>query len=187
VSLGTVAPFFRSNVRGVGPRRHKLFMGDTGSQTLGLVVAVLCVAQMRNGGTVLAQSDFVLALSPLVVPVFDAVHVFVFRVKRGRHPFRPDTTHIHHRVAGWGLAPRAAVAVIVALSALYVALDAALVGALGTTFVAAVDVALWVAFNVALGATRFENGKICFKKDTREITKSENNRSNNKMEHNLNY
>jgi len=186
-SLGAVVPFAWWNVRGAGRRHHKLFMGDTGSQTLGLVVGVLAVGQIMNSGTVLAQEAFVLVLSPLVVPVFDAVHVAIFRVLRGHNPFHPDTTHIHHRVSGWGVAPRGAVGVILALSVGYVALNALLVRLVGTTLTLAADVAVWAAFNGALAATERKDGKTGFKRDKREITKRENTMSNKKVEHNLNY
>jgi len=184
-TLGTLAPFFWSNIRGVGSRRHKLFMGDTGSQTLGLVVAVLAVGQIMNSGTVVAQSRFVLALSPLVVPMFDVVHVVIFRVARGASPFRPDTSHIHHRLARWGLAPRGAVVAILALSAVFTAMNAALVGHIGTTAILIADVALWMALNCAVRVTGRENGKIRY--TGRERQKRENKMGNKAVEHKLNF
>jgi UDP-N-acetylmuramyl pentapeptide phosphotransferase/UDP-N-acetylglucosamine-1-phosphate transferase len=146
-SLGTVAPFFYSNVRGVGSRRHKLFMGDTGSQTLGLVISVLAVGQIMNTGTVLATQDFILALSPLVVPVFDVAHVVFFRMLRGNHPFHPDTTHIHHRLAQVGLGPRRAVGFILGLAAAYVVVNLLLASWMSPTLILVLDVAAWCLIN----------------------------------------
>ena len=151
-ALGTVAPFFYSNVHGVGVRRRKLFMGDTGSQTLGLVVSVLAVAQMMNNGTVLAKHDLILALSPLVVPVFDVAHVVFFRMLRGSHPFHPDMTHIHHRLIKWGFNPRQAVALILCLAAVYVSINMLLVRYVGVTLILFLDVAVWCTMNGAIWA-----------------------------------
>ncbi len=151
-SLGTAIPFFRSNWRGIGPRRRKLFMGDTGSQTLGLVIGVLAVGQIMNGGGRLVTRDFVLALSPLVVPVFDVVHVVFFRMLRGVNPFHPDMTHIHHRLTRCGFSPRQAVAFIVCLGVSYVALDVVLAPHVGVTLIVLVDVVAWCALNTGLWA-----------------------------------
>lgn len=30
------------------------------------------------------------------IPVFDTLRVFVMRIQRGKSPFRPDKTHLHH-------------------------------------------------------------------------------------------
>ncbi len=146
-SLGTVVPFFHSNVRGLGMRRRKLFMGDTGSQTLGLVVSVLAVGQIMNGGTVLAKQDLILALSPLAIPVFDVVHVVFFRMLRGSHPFHPDMTHIHHRLIKWGFSPRQAVIFILCLAAIYVSVNTILAPHVGVTLILILDAAAWCALN----------------------------------------
>lgn len=146
-ALGTLLPFFYSNVHGFGKRRHKLFMGDTGSQTLGMTASVLAVGQMVNNGTVLAPEVFILALSPLVVPVFDVAHVVLFRMLRGNHPFHPDTTHIHHRLIGLGLDQRQALLVILFLAALYVAVNLLLVHCVSVTWILIIDIALWCALN----------------------------------------
>lgn len=159
--LGVLVPFFWSNTRGVGRRRHKLFMGDTGSQTLGLVVGVLAVGQMMKDGTVLAKQDFILALSPLIVPVFDVAHVVFFRLVRGNHPFRPDMTHIHHRFVKWGFSNRGAVAAILAMAAGYVLMNTILACHMGPTWILALDMAAWCLLNVALGALGKEKDFTC--------------------------
>jgi UDP-N-acetylmuramyl pentapeptide phosphotransferase/UDP-N-acetylglucosamine-1-phosphate transferase len=146
-SLGTLIPFFYSNVRGLGARRHKLFMGDTGSQTLGLIVSVLAVGQMMKGGTVLATGDFIVALSPLLVPVFDVAHVVFFRMLRGNHLFLPDKTHIHHRLVRWGFTPSGAVILILCLAAVYVPFNMLLAPHIGVTSILILDAAVWCALN----------------------------------------
>jgi UDP-N-acetylmuramyl pentapeptide phosphotransferase/UDP-N-acetylglucosamine-1-phosphate transferase len=146
-ALGTLVPFFYANVRGFGTRRHKLFMGDAGSQTLGLIVSVLAVGQMMKGGTVLVKQDFILALSPLLVPAFDVAHVVFFRMVRGNHPFRPDMTHIHHRLVRWGFAPHRTVLFILCLTAIYVSVNMLLAPHVGVTLILVLDAAMWCAIN----------------------------------------
>ncbi|HUP13069.1 MAG TPA: hypothetical protein VM187_12670, partial [Niastella sp.] len=45
----------------------------------------------------------VVALSIVLIPVFDTLRVFSLRLGRGRSPFHPDKTHIHHLLTnnGW--------------------------------------------------------------------------------------
>jgi UDP-N-acetylmuramyl pentapeptide phosphotransferase/UDP-N-acetylglucosamine-1-phosphate transferase len=180
-SLGTVIPFFYCNVRGVGVRRRKLFMGDTGSQTLGLIVAVLAVGQMMNGGTVLAKGGIVLVLSPLLVPVFDVAHVMVFRMLRGKHPFHPDMSHIHHRLVRWGFTPHRAVIFILCLAAIYVSTGILLAPHMDATLILALDVVIWCSVNAVV----WYSSRV---RDTeREITKSKKHINTKKIEHNLNY
>lgn len=146
--VGTVIPFLWSNVRGVGARRRKLFMGDTGSQTLGLVVGVLAAAQITSkDGTVIASHDLILALSPLVVPLFDMVHVAVGRMLRGSSPFLPDTTHIHHRIARLGFSPRQVVGAIVAAEGIVVVFNSVLSLWLDAGWILSIDILAWCVLN----------------------------------------
>lgn len=75
----------------------RIFMGDSGSQFLGLGLAVLSVM----GGAKVA-----LALMVMGLPIMDVGIVVVNRLRRGQHPFSYDTTHLHHRLRATGLTAR---------------------------------------------------------------------------------
>ncbi len=71
----------------------RVFMGDTGSLSLGFVIAVLSIYAINM--------DYVSAVTILLlaaVPVLDTLIVMVRRVRQKRSPFSPDRTHIHHIV-----------------------------------------------------------------------------------------
>ncbi len=146
-ALGVLIPFFYTNVWGMGSRRRKLFMGDTGSQTLGLVIGVLAVGQLMNAGTAPLEQNFILVLSPLLVPAFDVMHVVVFRLIRGRHPFLPDMTHIHHRLLRGGYNARQAVISILCLAAVLVSVNLLLAPYLNVTLILLLDALLWCVLN----------------------------------------
>ena len=77
----------------------RIFMGDTGSLILGFVIAILCtrLIQVNNTGSLpFLKNAPLFALGMVLIPVFDALRVFAFRIWRGRSPFDPDKTHIHH-------------------------------------------------------------------------------------------
>jgi UDP-GlcNAc:undecaprenyl-phosphate GlcNAc-1-phosphate transferase len=84
----------------------RIFMGDTGSLVLGFVVAVLSVRLIQlnsSGNFIVLQNVPVFALSLVLIPVFDTLRVFALRIWRGKSPFDPDKTHIHHLLTnnGW--------------------------------------------------------------------------------------
>jgi UDP-N-acetylmuramyl pentapeptide phosphotransferase/UDP-N-acetylglucosamine-1-phosphate transferase len=181
-SLGTVIPFFYANTRGLGSRRRKLFMGDTGSQTLGLIMSVLAVGQLMNNGTVLASQEFILALSPLVIPVFDVAHVVFFRIVRGKHPFHPDMTHFHHRLMRCGLGPRRALVFVLLFAVAYVAINMLLIPWVNVTVILVADIAVWCALNGVMFVTARRRAE-----DGNEVKESEKIINTKKFEHNLNY
>ena len=75
----------------------RIIMGDSGSQFLGIGLAVLSIM----GGAKVA-----LALMVLGIPILDVAVVMINRVRRGQSPLHYDTTHLHHRLKATGLSPR---------------------------------------------------------------------------------
>ncbi|MEY4375396.1 MAG: hypothetical protein RL760_1563 [Candidatus Eisenbacteria bacterium] len=94
----------------------KVFMGDTGSQFLGLTLSALSLLENRKGTAALT---LLLPLVALGVPLADSVLAFVRRLWRGQHVFGGDARHIHHRLLESGLSVRGTVLVLWALSALF--------------------------------------------------------------------
>jgi UDP-GlcNAc:undecaprenyl-phosphate/decaprenyl-phosphate GlcNAc-1-phosphate transferase len=87
----------------------RVFMGDTGSNFLGLVLAAASLLENRKG------TAAVTLLFPLVamgLPIADGVLAFARRALRGTPVFRPDSEHIHHRLLRLGLSPRNALFVL---------------------------------------------------------------------------
>jgi UDP-GlcNAc:undecaprenyl-phosphate/decaprenyl-phosphate GlcNAc-1-phosphate transferase len=71
--------------------RGKILLGDTGSQTLGFLLAVLSIF----AGTKIATTLLVLGL-----PILDLLFVIVRRIFREKvSPFRGDKKHLHHNIA----------------------------------------------------------------------------------------
>lgn len=72
----------------------KIIMGDSGSQFLGLGLAVLSIIGGAKVGA---------ALMVLGIPILDVAVVIINRVRRGQPPLHYDTTHLHHRLRATGL------------------------------------------------------------------------------------
>lgn len=90
--------------------RARLFMGDTGSMLIGLLLATSTITLLGRvdpnavaGVTVLpALLPLVLPFAVLAVPIFDLVAAVVRRTWAGRSPFHPDKGHLHHRILEMG-------------------------------------------------------------------------------------
>jgi UDP-GlcNAc:undecaprenyl-phosphate GlcNAc-1-phosphate transferase len=84
----------------------RIFMGDTGSLVLGFVISVLSIRLLQlnigNPDALLPHAP-VFALGIVLIPVFDTLRVFSLRMMKGKSPFSPDKTHIHHLLTtnGW--------------------------------------------------------------------------------------
>ncbi len=79
------------------------FMGDCGSNLLGLLMGVLTVEGTVKTPVVVS---FALPLILLAVPFLDATFVVLKRVKYRQPVYKPDTEHFHHRLARIGFSPR---------------------------------------------------------------------------------
>ena len=83
------------------------FMGDTGSNLLGYLLATVAVQGSLKTNAVVA---LVLPLMVLAVPILDTGFVVAKRVKYGQPFYRADREHFHHRMARIGFSQRRTIA-----------------------------------------------------------------------------
>jgi len=95
--------------------RARVFMGDTGSQFLGLALAAASLLENRKGT---ATVTLLFPLVALGLPIADGVLAFTRRLFHGKPVFRADSSHIHHRLLHLGLTPTQATVSLWVLSAL---------------------------------------------------------------------
>ncbi len=86
----------------------KIFMGDTGSMLIGLVLATSLVTITSSVPTTALDVNrfaLVLPLLPLavvVLPLTDLIMAVIRRTSAGLSPFAPDRGHLHHRLLDIG-------------------------------------------------------------------------------------
>ncbi len=141
----------------------RLFMGDSGSMSLGLVLAAAMTSATGQFGadTTINSADRVSLYVPLVIPVavlavpfLDLVLAVVRRTRAGRSPFSPDKRHLHHRLLEIGHGPRRAVLLMYAWAAL-IGFGAVLLSfATGDAFALAGLVVAFVAILAVTGMPR---------------------------------
>jgi UDP-GlcNAc:undecaprenyl-phosphate GlcNAc-1-phosphate transferase len=99
------------------------FMGDCGSNLLGLLMGVVTVeAAVKTAAVV----SFVLPLILLAVPFLDTTFVILKRLKYGRPIYAPDSEHFHHRMARIGFSSRRTIAYLYAWTLMLAGLALAL-------------------------------------------------------------
>ena len=120
--LGTVIQFYYYNVFGKAEKQKKIFMGDTGSLTLGIFLCFLSLKlnQVPDSHSFVSNA-FVMAFAPLIVPCFDVIRVYIHRLRKHRSPFLPDKNHIHHKIMRCGISQRVTMVSIIVF-AVFIAL-----------------------------------------------------------------
>lgn len=84
-----------------------IFMGDTGSQVVGFILAFLAVRFVDFGISTDMAVPFknevpVLILALLIVPLYDTLRVFCIRCFQKQSPFTSDQLHVHHQLLNMG-------------------------------------------------------------------------------------
>ena len=115
-TVGSLSSFFAYNVFG---KANKIFMGDTGSLILGLILSICAIKYNEStigGNQVVFRHSPVFSLAILAIPIFDMVRIFSRRILDGKSPFSPDMNHIHHKFLRLGLSHRKCTFVIVLIN-----------------------------------------------------------------------
>ncbi len=120
-TIGALIGFLRYNVFS---KDNKIFMGDTGSLILGLVISVLIIK--FNQMNINHDNDYykygapAISIAILTIPLFDTLRVMFIRFFQRKPLFRPDKQHIHHVFIQLGLSHKQAVLIIVIINILFV-------------------------------------------------------------------
>ena len=120
-TAGSVVAFLRYNITPA-----KIFMGDTGSLMLGLVCSILIIKFIEAHKNFSPDIPYAVEAAPavafgiLIIPLFDTLRVFTTRMLKGRSPFSPDRTHIHHLLLDYGFSHSQASATLVGVNLLFI-------------------------------------------------------------------
>lgn len=119
VIVGATLGFLRYNFNPAS-----IFMGDSGSTTLGFLLAAATIVGVGRSSPVNDIPESVLFYLPLVIPlivlaipILDTVLAVVRRARGGRHIFHADKQHLHHRLLEIGHGHRQAVLILYAWTA----------------------------------------------------------------------
>ena len=111
IPIGALIGFLTYNLGWFGKKRG-VFLGDSGSNLLGFIVAVLCIDLSQSHQAI----NPVTALWLVAIPLLDCVGVMVSRLLKGIGPFKPGRDHLHHKLVDLGLTQNNILVVFIALS-----------------------------------------------------------------------
>lgn len=101
----------------------QIFMGDTGSLIIGLIISVQAIffIQLNPQASALPVNSVpIIAFGVLIVPLFDTLRVFLFRALKGKSPLNPDRNHIHHRLLDLGFSHMQGSLIIMTFNVLFI-------------------------------------------------------------------
>jgi len=119
---GSLIGFFIYNVFG---KKNKIFMGDTGSLILGVVMVILAIKfnelNINQNLPYAIYAAPVVSIGILIIPIIDTLRVIFIRLAEKRSPFSPDMNHIHHNFLKLGLTHLQSTFFIVFINILFIA------------------------------------------------------------------
>lgn len=119
IVAASVLAFLMFNVTVPGRRRALIFLGDSGSMFLGLVLAWFAISLSQEPMNVITPSA---VLWFLTMPVYDTVCMTCRRIMRRRKPFSADKEHLHHVFLLAGFTVTETVGIMAGLAAIGVAI-----------------------------------------------------------------
>ncbi|CAN1527709.1 Rfe UDP-N-acetylmuramyl pentapeptide phosphotransferase/UDP-N- acetylglucosamine-1-phosphate transferase [Flavobacteriaceae bacterium] len=133
IFIGAIVGFLKFNLS-----KEKIFMGDSGSLFLGFILVTLGIHllgkqeihQENNYGYV-----FLILVAFFSIPVLDSLRVYMGRIKRGKSPFMPDKSHLHHLLLGAGLTHKRIALAVVILCLIFFSLGFGLISSYSTTLI----------------------------------------------------
>lgn len=101
--VGVMSSFFVYNVFS---ERYKMYMGDSGSLVLGLLLFIISCRNSyvyNSDMYMLDRYTFSFLIALFSGMVFDMVRVVIIRAIDGKSPFEPDRSHLHHIYVDMGM------------------------------------------------------------------------------------
>ena len=150
--MGALVAFAYFNLLGKAERNNKIFMGDSGSLSLGFTLGFLAVKCAMDNTNIwpTRPEAIIVPLSLLFVPTADVVRVTLYRLHHRKPVFGADKNHIHHKLMQTGLNQHQALIVILSLSASYIAMNGLLYTIVPTTVIVIIDIALYCIVNTLI-------------------------------------
>ena len=168
--MGVLVPYFYFNVFGDASKNRKIFMGDSGSLSLGFILAFLFVKYAMNNPNVMPfrLSGLLLPCTLLVVPTFDVARMILVRFKHGRPIFDADKNHIHHKLMRAGLTQHKTLICIFLIAIAYILLNLVLFFITSISVIVVVDIIAYILIHAVINHYITMRGEKVFEENPSE-------------------
>lgn len=160
--MGVLLAFMRYNLLGKAGDHRKIFMGDSGSLSLGFILAFLAVklAMISPDRASFRPNTLLMAYTFVLVPVFDVMRVSLVRIAHHASIFHADKNHIHHKLMRTGLSQHQALLAIILIALFYIGVNL-LLGLLPVdlNIIVLIDISVWVAIHRLINRFIVRNGQ----------------------------
>lgn len=144
----------------------KIFMGDTGSLIIGIVLSILAIKFIEMN-RVLPIDVFnkirgipVVTIGILIIPLFDTLRAFLIRIFQGKSPFAPDRNHLHHLLVDLGLTHLKATFALVSFNLLIICMVLGLQSRTRSEITLCLVLALSLLFSYSLAYLKNKKNKL---------------------------
>lgn len=150
--IGALLAFSYFNLFGSTERNSKIFMGDSGSLSLGFTLGFLAVKCAMDNTAIwpTRMEALIVPMTLLFVPAADVVRVTLHRMYHHKPLFDADKNHIHHKLMRSGLSQHQALAFILILAVVYGAVNYTLYPLINPTWLLAIDIVLYCLVNICI-------------------------------------
>lgn len=150
--MGALVAFARYNLLGRTERNTKIFMGDSGSLSLGFTLGFLAIKCTMDNQNIwpYRPEAIIVPLTLLFVPTADVVRVTLYRLRHHKPLFDADKNHIHHKLMRTGLTQHQVLGAILLLAVVYIVMNSLLYMVVPTTVILIVDIAVYCLVNMVI-------------------------------------
>lgn len=150
--VGALLAFLRFNLGGDASKNTKIFMGDTGSLTLGYILTFFCIRYAMDDTEVMPYRENALltVFTIMAVPAMDVLRIVLLRLRTHAPLFKPDKNHIHHKFMHAGCSPMSALGAIMGVSLGFCIMNFCLMKIVPSSILILLDVVCWVVLHLML-------------------------------------
>ncbi len=150
--VGALLAFLRFNLGGDASKNTKIFMGDTGSLTLGYILTFFCIRYAMDDTEVMPYRENALltVFTIMAVPAMDVLRIVLLRLRTHAPLFKPDKNHIHHKFMHAGCSPMSALGAIMGVSLGFCIMNFCLMRIVPSSILILLDVVCWVVLHLML-------------------------------------
>lgn len=153
--IGALIAFMYFNLFGKPERNTKIFMGDSGSLSLGFTLGFFAIKCAMDNENIWPprQEALLIPLSLLFVPTADVVRVTLYRFRHHKPLFSADKNHIHHKLMQTGLNQHQSLCFILLLALVYILFNGYLAQWMSVTNILLLDIVVFCV--VILGINHY--------------------------------
>jgi UDP-N-acetylmuramyl pentapeptide phosphotransferase/UDP-N-acetylglucosamine-1-phosphate transferase len=150
--LGVLVAFMFFNIFGKTENNTKIFMGDSGSLSLGFTLGFLAVKCAMNNVVIwpYRPEALIVPVTLLFVPAIDVVRVTFYRLRHHKPLFDADKNHIHHKLMRAGLTQHQALCFILLLAIAYAGMNYVMYQFVSTTWILVTDIVVYTLLNLGI-------------------------------------